>query len=44
MKQCGIIYVNILANNYLHKVNDGNTDARCGIFSKPTIKTLKQHL
>ena len=33
-----------LANNYLHKVNDGNTNARCETCSKPVIKTLEQHL
>ena len=44
MKQCGFIYGYFLANNYLHKVNDGNTNTRSEIFSKPTIKTSKRHL
>ena len=44
MKQCGIIYEYLLANNYLHKANDGNTNARCEIWSKTTINTSERHL
>ena len=43
-KQSGIIYEYSLANNYLHKVNDRNTNASYEIYSKATIKTSKQHL
>ena len=38
------IYEYFIANNYLHKVNDGNANTRCEICSKPIIKTLEQHL
>ena len=43
-KQSGIIYEYFLANKYLHKVNERNTNASYEIYSRATIKTSKQHL
>ena len=44
MKECGVINEYFLANNYSHKVNDGNTNTRPKPTIKPTIKTTERQL
>ena len=34
---------NFFANNFLHRVNDGNANTKCEICSMPAIKTLEQY-